>query len=193
VSEQAGEINPYEAPRAVLDGATDQTGAMTREEFMAFAGGGGAFYWSQWTRAGQRPRLWLGWNWPAALVPYPWFAYRKMWRELGALLILSIAWDVLHLLASWLLERDVSLGAWLDVLLWLLVYGLLGNRLYLRRARLEVAKVRQAFPEDPARQAAQLGSVGGTSGWWLLAGIGLNVAAFVLQGRLTSTLLGWLF
>ena len=97
--------------------------------------------------------------------------------ELGAFLILSVAWDVLQLLASWMLERDVSLGTWLNILLWSLVMRLLGNRLYLRRARPEVANVRQAFPEDPARQAAQLGSVGGTSGWWLLAGVGLSPAA----------------
>ena len=60
-------------------------------------------------------------------------------------------------------------------------------------AILEVSAARQAFPEDPARQAAQLSSVGGTSWWWLLAGVGLSVAVGVLEGRLTSTLVGWLF
>jgi hypothetical protein len=192
VGEQAGAPNPYQPPRAATE-AESETADITRLELRAFAGQGGDYYWWRWTRSGQRNRLWLSWNWPAAIFSLLWFSYRKMWREFLVIMLSDLAWGVVESMVATWLGRETLLGIWLDMLLYSVVLGLLGNFLYVRRARLEVGEARRKFPDDQARQTAQLSSVGGTSWWWVLAGLGLSVAAGVLQGTLTSTLAGWLF
>ena len=184
--------NPYEAPRAAAEAEADPAGAIAGEELLAFAGKGGEYYWWLWKHAQGRNRLLMGWNWWAALGNGLWLAYRRMWREYVVFFVGTILWEYLLYGVSVLLKRDVQLGTLGNVALYVVGMGLLGNGLYLRRARLEVAEARRAYPGDQMRQRAQLRQVGGTSWWWALAALGVSIAWYWVATAL-APIIGGLF
>lgn len=165
---------------------------MTSEELLAFAGKGGEYYWWRWKDAQGSDRLLMGWNVWAALGNGLWMAYRRMWREYVVFFVGTILWEYLLYAVSVLLKRDVQLGTLGNLALYIVGMGLLGNGLYLRRARLEVAEVRRAFPGDQMRQRAQLRQVGGTNWWWALAALGLSIAWYSVATAL-APIIGGLF
>lgn len=168
-------INPYEAPKAPTVAEAVGESAMTREELLAFAGRGGESYWWQWERHGQRDRLWLGWNWGGAFFTALWLAYRRMYRECAIVVIASIVWAQVDALVGRALGREALLGFWGNTLLEGLVIGLIGNGLYLRRARAAVSQARALIPEDLGGRQAWLTHQGGTSWWAVLAALGFSV------------------
>ena len=188
--------NPYAAPGATEAEAGAGSADLTRDELLAFAGPASAFYWWRWDRSGRRQGLWLSWNWPAAIFTFMWLAYRRMWREFVVILAADTAWAVLETVVAGLLGRPYLLHPWVDWIGYTILYsvalGLLGNALYIRRAKLTVREARATHPGDPTWQQARLKELGGTSGWWVLVAIGAIVAVGFAEAWLTGVLLRWL-
>jgi hypothetical protein len=166
-------LNPYQPPAATTDVDPGTAFDLTRAEIEAFVGADRAdYYQDRWLRA--RPGSFLvSWNWAAAFFNLMWLLYRRMFKEFFIALVLAILLGGAEsLVAEYAFggdfERELSrLG---NIVLWA-VGGLVGNGLYLRRARLSVARARAQIPEESPGRLAYLGTLGGTS--WVAVVIGL--------------------
>jgi hypothetical protein len=187
--------NPYAAPAATSESEA-VAADITWHELEWFAAPG-ALTWWRLSRNGRRAGLWLSWNWPAAIFSLLWFAYRKMWREFLVIFASNACFQLLMSVVAGLLGRDYLLGFWWDFGLAMGVYsvvlGLLGNALYLRRARLEIVEARREFPGDWTGLTVRLTRRGATSHWWLLAGIGASLGGDQIADQVNAAVLAWLF
>ena len=174
----SGPINPYAAPQTPADlasvPATTAAHDLTREEVEAFVGNKHTYYWRRWQRAaGVR----AGFNIAAFLVSFAWLLYRKMYREFAIGLAILLGVGFLQGLVESLAETKLGIPDRLLDFAVAFTVGMLGNGLYLRRARLAIASARAQEP-DPERRAELLRARGGTSLIALLIGI----AAFIALG-----------
>ncbi|HTL06068.1 MAG TPA: DUF2628 domain-containing protein [Gemmatimonadales bacterium] len=153
--------------------------ALTDQEIETFAGYSGGYYRLAWQLAKQTGGLYAGFNWPAALLNHVWMLYRRMYLECAVTVVVL---TVLLLVEQWI-HRAVGLplpgGGMLFLLGSIPVIGLLGNLLYLRRARAAVQQSR--LEPDPQRGKERLASRGGTSNLALVLGILANVAFAVIS------------
>ena len=124
-------------------------------------------------------------NWCAALFTALWFAYRKMWKAAAAVMGFNVVYTVvLFVLESTVLSADNALvfmgtAAGLFVLS-MVVFGLLGDRLYCRHISAildkEGCRARRASEKTARTEALQ--KAGGTS---VIGVILLWVVSLVLQ------------
>jgi hypothetical protein len=178
-----GVINPYAAPETPVDlagMAGPSAHDLTRDEVAAYVGPKSAYYWRAWQRA-RGGGLRAGFNWAACIFNLGWLLYRKMYREFligfGASFGASFALAFIGAAAGKGvdgLDRVVNLGLAVTV-------GMLGNGLYLRRARQAIGTARTQVA-DPAERALWLTTHGGTSVLSLLIGLGISVAIGLLVG-----------
>jgi hypothetical protein len=170
--------NPYAPPQA--DPAAPPTGpadAPTRQELEAFAGKNASYYWRRSARHGHDGRLFVGWNWASAFLSVLWMLYRRMWKEFWIVFGVLVLWGLIEGAAEALLEAGAETSKGIERIgnaVFSVVMGMMGNGLYLRRARREVLESRRLLGADPQAQRAHLAKRGGTS--WLAALIGVVVS-----------------
>jgi hypothetical protein len=177
-------LDPYAPPRTDVGGAAtlEPAEALTPEEIRAFVGPRAAgYYGRRWSRALATGRL-PGFNWAAMVCNFLWLLYRRMYKELaialGATMALAAVVELLPGTVAAQLSPALDFAPGV-------VIGVLGNWLYLRRARRAVAAAR-ALP-SPDQRFTELVRRGGVS--WLAVGIGLAVTAAggVVLGYLASS------
>jgi Protein of unknown function (DUF2628) len=170
---ERGQINPYAAPAAALPASQDtvpQAHDLTRDEVKSFVGNNHAYYWGSWQRTATKGGLLAGFNGAAFFFNLLWLLYRRMHREFwigcGAVVAANIGLVILGIVT----ERNVDrLTRVIDVAVAATV-GMLGNGLYLRRARRVIAAAR-AEEANPERRMHLLTVRGGTSALWPLVGV----------------------
>jgi hypothetical protein len=171
-------VNPYAPPRTRLSGPAGEPGALdelTREEVDAFVGKRkGDYYWRHWSRSTNRQLN--AFNWAAGFFSLFWLLYRRMYKEFAVALAALVASAVVELVLEPLVgEAKGSLSRALNFLPGLTI-GILGNRLYLRRARVAAAAARLCT--TPGERDAALAASGGMS--WLAALIAVAVLAMLV-------------
>ena len=179
----AGPPNPYAAPETPADMASAVATAahdLTRDEVRAFVGPESSYYWRNWQRA-SGGSLRAGFNWAAFFLSFAWMFYRKMYREafigFGILFGLGIVEGV----AEFATGMNLNALGRLESAAIAVTIGMLGNGLYLRRAKRVIAAARAEEP-DSERREALLRARGGSS--WL--GVLLAVALFAAWSVLAS-------
>lgn len=108
------------------------------------------------------------WNWPAALLTFFWFIYRRMWAVGFAYLVAAniLAWVIGMIFGS--------AGPFIALIAQVALPGMYGNMLYHAHCNQKIEEA-QAASADPAYQLGVLESQGGTSR-------GGAIIAFVLLG-----------
>jgi hypothetical protein len=165
------DVNPYTPPSADIAGNGQSSDSdITCEEIVFYVGRKSAYYWREWEQPLRTGRFATGFNWAACLVTIPWLFYRKLFREvamvLGGALLLAVLQGLLGMVVGpdfKIAERGLEVAA-------AVALGVLGNGLYLRRAKLVIAEARQHEP-DQKRRAQLLMSRGGTSSLWAVVGV----------------------
>lgn len=147
---------------ATSAGVVADAETLSRTEIEAYAGANGRVYWDMLSASASSRSLLAGFNVAAAVLPWPWLAYRKMFRECALVFTMGV------FLAALLSAIPIFRGrAFLvDYLVPSVAIGLLGNGLYLRRIRIVAAQIRRSEP-DPDCRAFLLAEHGGTS--WFAA------------------------
>jgi uncharacterized protein DUF2628 len=177
----AGPINPYAAPETPADMASAVgigVHDLTREEVEAFVGDNYKYYWGNWQRA-VAGGLRAGFNWPAFFLNFAWLLYRKMYREFFIGIAAVIGLGIVQGVVESLTEKNLDALDKVENIVIAVTMGLLGNGLYLRKARREIGRAR-AQEADPERRAALLKARGGTSWIGLLVAIALGIGFGVL-------------
>jgi hypothetical protein len=178
--------NPYAPPLTEPAAAPPGPGdAPTREELQAFAGKNASYYWNRSARRGHDGGLLAGWNWAAAFLSMLWLLYRRMWKEFSIVMGVLVVWGLIEGLAEELLGVGAEASRGIERIgnaAFAVVMGMIGNGLYLRRARREVLESRRLLASDPQAQRAHLAKRGGTS--WIAPLIG--VAVFVVLAILAA-------
>lgn len=159
--------NPYEAPSAD-PGSVEPVFDITWEEVHAYVGEGRShYYWTRWHRALLEGSKLAGFNWGAAFFNVLWLMYRRMYREFFvAVGILMAVGALLDVLGS---ETGSAVGT-VDRITnyaFMAIMGIVGNGLYMRRARLVIAAARRE-ESDEERRAELLRRRGGTRILWAL-------------------------
>ena len=177
----AGPINPYAAPETPADmaslvGITPHD--LTHEEVEAFVGDRHAYYWGNWQRA-VGGGLRAGFNWAAFFLSFAWMLYRKMYREFFIWIGVVFGLGVLQGVVGYLTEKNLDGLDKVQNLVIAVTMGMLGNGLYLRRAKRVIGNARAQEP-DPERRAALLRARGGTSWIGLLVAIAVGIGFGVL-------------
>jgi len=172
-----GPTNPYAAPETPADKASVvETAAhdLTRDEVRAFVGRESSYYWRSWQRAAAGS-LRAGFSWPGFFLSFAWMFYRKMYREaligFGILFGLGIVEGLVESATG----TNLNALSRAENVVIAVTIGMLGNGLYLRRARRVIADARAQEP-DSERREALLRARGGIS--WL----GLVIAFALLVG-----------
>ena len=145
----------------------------------AAVGPNAAYYRDRWAQMDAKGSA-ISWNWPACLLNFFWFAYRKMWLPMAGVFAASFA---LSLIAG----ANPAFGqiSWLFSIAITFVTGAFGNYLY----RQQIEKlVEETAPLGRAAQLEALASRGGVSKAALFVSIGAVAAAGALS-YLAST--GW--
>jgi hypothetical protein len=177
-----GSTNPYAAPETPADMATVDGGApahdLTREEVRAFVGLRNAYYWRNWQRA-TGGSLRAGFNWAAFFLSFGWMLNRKMYRETLVGFAILLAVGVLQGLAAYTTGMNLNALGRVEDIAVAVTMGMLGNGLYLRRARRIIADVRAREP-DPERREALLRARGGRSWLGILIAVVLTIAGAVV-------------
>jgi hypothetical protein len=183
-----GDINPYAAPATSVAGPDAEEASaldLTRDEVRSFVGEKHRYYWGAWQRSATKGGFLAGFNGAAFFFNMFWLLYRKMHREFcigcGAMVAASGGLAVLGEVTGKDLnglDRVVNVAAAATV-------GMLGNGLYLRRARrvITTARVEEA---DPERRMQLLTARGGTSILRALAGAAGTMVIGALIGALAS-------
>jgi hypothetical protein len=177
-------INPYQPPTTDVS-AGGQMGAweaepLTNEELAAFVGPNDGYYVGRWQRTLPDGRFYAGFNWAAAILSMFWLLHRKMYREFALVLIAIL---VLSTAVGVVLPQAASNGddRTLDLLLRAITgvtVGTLGNALYLRRARIAIARARrEAGSLEGALALLRLR--GGTTWLWPVIAAIVNSVAMV--------------
>jgi hypothetical protein len=182
-SPPAGPINPYEAPETPADAASVVGTAahdLTPEEVEAFVGDRHAYYWGHWQRA-SGGGLRAGFNWAAFFLNFAWMLYRKMYREFLIAMAAVLSLGVVQGLVEYLTEKNLDGLDKLENIVVAVAMGMIGNGLYLRRARRVIGNARAQEP-DPERRTALLKARGGTS--WI--GLVVTVAVGIGFGFLAA-------
>jgi len=138
-----------------------------------------AYYRDRWAKMDAKGSA-ISWNWPACLLNFFWFAYRKMWLPMAGVFAASFA---LSLIAG----TNPAFGeiSWLFSIAITFVTGAFGNYLY----RQQIEKlVEETAPLGRTAQLEALASRGGVSKVALFVSIGAIAAAGALS-YLAST--GW--
>ena len=97
----------------------------------------------------------ISWNWPAALLSFFWFLYRRMWAFGIAYLVLA---NVVAGLFALLFGDN---GRWLGLIAQFALPGMFGNALYYRHCTRKIAEA-EAASGDPQNQLGRLEASGGT-------------------------------
>lgn len=180
--------NPYAPPRETSGPhslAVDSAAPLSREEVRAFVGKSADYYWRHWFSREQVHLASAGFNKAAFFLNLSWLLYRRMYREFwvvtGLLFVGEIALGFLEQMLNSTadtrpLDRLIQIALGVTV-------GVLGNGLYLRRAKIAVAAVR-AQESDPQRRLELIEKKGGTS--WPAALLG--TAGLVSLGALLAVL-----
>jgi hypothetical protein len=169
-------LDPYAPPRSdtVSPDRPLVVTDLTREQVHSFVGRRSGYYWDRWSRA-ELGRKFAGFNWAAAFFNLTWLLYRRMYREfgigLGAMAVLGLAEAFLEPMIG--KDNSATLSR-IDNLVPVVALGILGNWLYLRRARDAIARTRHLA--TPAERHAFLAARGGTSWLAVLVGVGASVA-----------------
>jgi hypothetical protein len=165
------EINPYAAPATPIDAPHAASLLdLTRDEVQGYVGGKHAYYWHVWQRAATRGGLTTRFNWAAFLLNSSWLLYRKLFREFWMFTAATTGVSCLVSLIGGATGRKLFGVDLIASLALSAMVGVLGNGLYLRRARRIIGAVR-AETADPERRMRLLASRGGTSWLWALSGL----------------------
>jgi hypothetical protein len=130
----------------------------------AAVGPNAAFYLDRWAKMDAKGSG-MSWHWPACLIPFFWFAYRKMWLPMAGVFVANFA-----LLMIFGGNPDFSVAFWLFSAAIGFATGTYANYLY----RQQVDKlIDDTAPLGRAAQIEALARRGGVS--WL--SLGLTLAA----------------
>jgi len=146
------------------------------DDLKAFIGPNADKFAKVWVKMGttKKPSA-IGWSWPAFLLGFVWFLYRKMYIAGGLLLLIPM---VLALMFPDNNGGSIGLAVCL---------GMLGKSWYLASAKKKIVKIneRVVSPEDKAEQIAQAGGVsvpmGIVGGLIYTATIALAIYAIYLE------------
>ncbi len=161
-SPPAGETRP---PR------TDSPPLPDEERLRAAIGPNADYYLGRWRAMDEKSNV-LSWNWPACLANFFWFAYRKMWLPMGAMVFAVLLLGVVGAASP-----ELGMVTLIVSILLTFVTGAVGNYLY-RRQIVPLAA-------DPALGPAELAARGGVSKTALIASA---ATAFVLTALLVVAL-----
>ncbi|WP_114954257.1 TIR domain-containing protein [Sphingosinicella terrae] len=152
------------------------------EAWRAAIGPNADFYMRRW-RAMEAKKTAINWNWPAALVSAFWFAYRKMWVPMAAVIGASF---LLGLVAGAAGSAQLNL---LFTIAISFVTGGFGNHLYRRQTQKLIART-GALPRGA--QVEALRARGGTSAVavGILLGIVLLLTLIALIGAAQQAQIG---
>jgi len=148
------------------------------EDVVAFCGRRHSFYWRAWQKHGDS--LYCGFNGPAFLFNFVWFAYRKMYREALVLVGIVIA---LGVGGELLLGASPEASQSVDKLMRVVVgvsTSLLANGLYRRRAKAAIARAHATHPNSPEARRELLVKLGGTNLLATLLAVAVMVGFVVL-------------
>ena len=130
---------------------------LTQEEVAAYVGDRHVYYWKQWQPVrGGRPRP--SPNGAALIVGPIWLLYRKLYREFvfASLMLFAVEVALEAIGAPSVQAKTIRIFAFAAIA------GLFGNSIYLRRARIVIAEVRDK-ESDLERRCELLRKRGGTS------------------------------
>lgn len=151
--------NPYDAPPsghtpAILPLGDALEGDLGR--YAAVVGGNFPIYRYRWRLEQGAPTAAGTWHWPGFFLGAAWFAYRRLYLQLGISLGLLVAGLCID---SWLQTRGLlTLGATLVVA----IMGGWGYRLYLDRCTKELARAKALYPDDEPALRRELARRGDT-------------------------------
>jgi len=135
------------------------------EKVESFVVRNAAYYRDRWTRFHEKPGSFLSFNWAACLLGPLWLAYRKLYVPTLLSVVVLVA-DValwLYVEDRQLLSENLStLWGWIVAVLWVGVFGFLGNYWYWGRFR-NVEQQATARHTDRNGQLQYLRFEGGTS------------------------------
>jgi hypothetical protein len=141
-----------------------------------------AWYLQRFRRFEETGKAGVGWHWPAALINFYWFLYRKLWLE--AAVYFAAPYVLLLVLGVLVLATGQAPAAVAVAVILYLVFsvaalvlpGLFATALLYRRCRRRIGKARQLHATHEAR-VAFLASEGGTSN----AALGVVVALLAVM------------
>jgi hypothetical protein len=161
--------NPYRSPTRIPESLVDRS-EPTEDELRAFFGDNAEYYLTSWAKKAEHG-WWAGFNWAAFLFFLMWCLYRKLYLvffiAFGFLTALGLA--NLPVAVYWV----ICLAAWISC-------GMLGNHIYLRRARSVISRYRQSAA-DPDEQIRLISKAGGRSRVALALGLVILVGPQLLS------------
>jgi len=175
--------NPYRHPQAELESApvgAPGTADLSRDDVIAYCGRKkGNYFWNAWQKQGNR--LLGSFNGAAFLLNFVWFAYRKMYKEAAAILVILVAEGALEEI---LFGDNPQLGTSIDRAARIAVSvttAMMANGLYRRRVKAAIARVGATNPPSTEARQQLLAQMGGTSVLSALAATGVVVAAVAVS------------
>jgi len=160
------------APAASEPLSASQTGgADTAALYRCFVGSKNTQYYTErFQHFDERDRNWpLSWNWPGSLLSVCWFSYRRMY------LWGFVIYPLITLAATFVLVAPISglafgggevpgrIGVPILLMVAVLWPGALGNAIYYRRTKANIARMHALAVEDETARHAWLAGRGGTS------------------------------
>lgn len=140
--------NPYRAPEGNPESLARSN--PTEDELRAFFGEDAEYYLACWRMQAERGWWAVGFNWAAAFFFLLWCLYRKLYLVFVLVsFVSSVVGFSIPVKAFWV----VVLGSWISC-------GVLGNHLYLHRARSVIARISESDPDERIRLIRK---AGGTS------------------------------
>ena len=174
-------LNPYDPPRAGLQWPGQ---APSDDELAAYVGPNSDRYLAQWAFLREGTAKLAGFNWPAFLVSPFWLAYRRLYWESAAIIVLlalSIPAEALLVVHGVLTPLGASI--FFNVVL-LLLYGFIGvaaNPWYFYKASQDILARRSAGDPDLAA-ISDAGGVRPAAAWFaVFVSLGLVFTASELS------------
>lgn len=162
--------NPYQPPKAELDGNTPQSGALNADQALeTFIGKKYAYYTRKWEEAQRKGGI-QSWNWPAFFLGFLWMAYRKMYKYCGIFIAVISVETLFELILN--LPQAISSGLNIGLAV---CFGMFGNYLYKLHVEQKVREI--SAQGSPAQINAELARQGGTN---VGAAIGFAVLLLVV-------------
>ncbi|MDP5238681.1 DUF2628 domain-containing protein [Uliginosibacterium sp. 31-16] len=148
--------NPYQPPKAELDGSTPQSEALNGDQALeTFIGKKYAYYTRKWEEA-QRKGSIQSWNLSAFFLGFAWMAYRKMYKYCGIFIAAISVETVLEMMLN--LPQAISSGVNIGLAV---CFGMFGNHLYKLHVEQKIREI--SAHGSPAQINAELARQGGTS------------------------------
>ena len=175
--------NPFEPPKTEPSTALPDSADLSHEEVFAFVGRNGTYYWDRW-RGVAPGKMNAGFNVGAFFLSVIWLAYRRLYRELGVAVAILVGLGLLQGVLDFAAPDAARAVDRVTNIAFAVTFGMMGNGLYLRRARAEIAIARRD-ESDPDRRLQRIAAAGGPNLFGAIGCavvlLGLGVAAVAVS------------